>query len=98
MPAHNAGYATRGSRVRLCKGAYQAPDSVAWRSRGEVDRSYARCMRILLEGPGYPMLATHDPRLIRIAEPGAPVPPRRQARTHDYRFQTDNTCCGAPRA
>jgi proline dehydrogenase len=59
--------AVRGSRVRLCKGAYQAPGSVAWRSRAEVDRSYARCMRILLEGHGYPMLATHDPRLIRIA-------------------------------
>ncbi|HTZ93849.1 MAG TPA: proline dehydrogenase family protein [Streptosporangiaceae bacterium] len=56
-----------GSRVRLCKGAYQAPDSVAWASRAEVDRSYARCMRILLEGHGYPMLATHDPRLIRVA-------------------------------
>jgi proline dehydrogenase len=59
--------ATGGSRVRLCKGAYQAPDPVAWASRGDVDRSYARCMRILLEGSGYPMLATHDPRLIRIA-------------------------------
>jgi proline dehydrogenase len=59
--------AARGSRVRLCKGAYQAPASLAWRSRAEVDRSYARCMRILLEGDGYPMLATHDPRLIRIA-------------------------------
>jgi len=35
--------------------------------RAEVDRSYARCMRILLDGPGYPMLATHDPRLIKIA-------------------------------
>jgi proline dehydrogenase len=32
-----------------------------------VDGSYARCLRILLDGPGYPMLATHDPRLIRIA-------------------------------
>jgi proline dehydrogenase len=54
-----------GSRVRLCKGAYQAPDGLA--SRAEVDKSYARCMRILLDGPGYPMLATHDPRLIAIA-------------------------------
>jgi len=62
-----------GSRVRLCKGAYQAPDSVAWASRAEVDRSYARCMRILLEGHGYPMLATHDPRLIRIAATKAGV-------------------------
>jgi proline dehydrogenase len=62
-----AARATAGSRVRLCKGAYQAPAGVGLASRAEVDRSYARCMRILLEGPGYPMLATHDPRLIRIA-------------------------------
>jgi proline dehydrogenase len=59
--------AAAGSRVRLCKGAYQAPGGIGMASRAEVDRSYARCMRILLEGPGYPMLATHDPRLIRIA-------------------------------
>jgi proline dehydrogenase len=59
--------AAAGSRVRLCKGAYQAPDGVGLASRAEVDLSYARCMRILLDGPGYPMLATHDPRMIRIA-------------------------------
>ncbi len=59
--------AVAGSRVRLCKGAYQAPEGVGLSSRAEVDQSYARCMRILLDGPGYPMLATHDPRLIRIA-------------------------------
>jgi proline dehydrogenase len=62
-----AALAVTGSRVRLCKGAYQAPDGVGLASRAEVDLSYARCMRILLEGAGYPMLATHDPRLIRIA-------------------------------
>lgn len=59
--------ARAGSRVRLCKGAYQAPEGIGLASRAAVDRSYARCMRILLEGAGYPMLATHDPRLIRIA-------------------------------
>lgn len=59
--------AAAGSRVRLCKGAYRAPDGVALAARSEVDRSYARCMRILLDGAGYPMLATHDPRLIEIA-------------------------------
>jgi proline dehydrogenase len=59
--------ALRGSRVRLCKGAYQAPAGIGLGRRAEVDASYSRCMRILLEGPGYPMLATHDPRLIRIA-------------------------------
>jgi proline dehydrogenase len=59
-----AGY---GVRVRLCKGAYSEPESVAFTARREVDASYARCMRTLMNGPGYPMLATHDPRLIKIA-------------------------------
>jgi proline dehydrogenase len=58
--------ASAGSRVRLCKGAYSAPDAVAFPARAEVDRSYARCLRVLLDGAGYPMLATHDPRLIEI--------------------------------
>jgi len=66
-PADCLALAERGSRVRLCKGAYQAPEGVGLATRAEVDLSYARCMRILLDGPGYPMLATHDPRLIRIA-------------------------------
>ncbi len=60
--------AVAGSRVRLCKGAYQGPDGFAFAARSEIDRSYARCMRILLDGGGYPMLATHDPRLIAIAK------------------------------
>jgi proline dehydrogenase len=62
-----ADLATPGSRVRLCKGAYNAPPDVAFATRAEVDRSYARCLRILMRGSGYPMLATHDPRLIEIA-------------------------------
>jgi proline dehydrogenase len=57
-----------GSRVRLCKGAYREPESVAFQSARDVDRSYVRCLNILLAGEGYPMLATHDPRLIAIAE------------------------------
>ncbi len=57
-----------GSRVRLCKGAYAEPESVAYSTRLDVDRSYARCMSILMSGHGYPMLATHDPRLVAIAE------------------------------
>ncbi|MBA2740220.1 MAG: proline dehydrogenase family protein [Nocardioidaceae bacterium] len=56
-----------GSRVRLCKGAYREPESVAYQSRQEVDRSYVRCLRVLMNGAGYPMIATHDPRLVRIA-------------------------------
>jgi proline dehydrogenase len=56
-----------GSRVRLCKGAYDEPASVAFRSAHEVDRSFVRCLRVLMEGQGMPMVATHDPRLIEIA-------------------------------
>jgi proline dehydrogenase len=58
--------AVRGVRVRLCKGAYNEPESVAFTARRDVDRSYARCLRVLMNGPGYPMVATHDPRLIEI--------------------------------
>jgi proline dehydrogenase len=60
--------ATAGSRVRLCKGAYDEPESVAFQSRLDVDKSYVRCMNILMSGPGYPMIATHDPRLVAIGE------------------------------
>lgn len=59
--------ARAGSRVRLCKGAYREPESVAYQDGGEVDRAYVRCLRILMEGAGYPMVATHDPRLVEIA-------------------------------
>ncbi len=59
--------AGEGSRVRLCKGAYREPASVAFQARGEVDRSYVRCLKVLMAGRGYPMVATHDPRLVDIA-------------------------------
>jgi proline dehydrogenase len=58
--------ATAGSRVRLCKGAYREPASVAYTKRLDVDLSYVRCLNVLMAGEGYPMLATHDPRLIEI--------------------------------
>src|SRR5215208_239649 len=57
-----------GSRVRLCKGAYAEPESVAFHDRAEIDLSYVRCLKILMAGEGYPMLATHDPRLIEIGQ------------------------------
>jgi proline dehydrogenase len=56
-----------GSRIRLCKGAYREPASVAFQDRADVDLSYVRCLRILMHGKGYPMVATHDPRLVAIA-------------------------------
>jgi proline dehydrogenase len=60
--------ATTGMRIRLCKGAYAEPESVAYQSAIDVDKSYVRCLNILMSGAGYPMLATHDPRLVAIAE------------------------------
>ncbi|TWP34747.1 proline dehydrogenase [Leekyejoonella antrihumi] len=59
--------ATADSRVRLCKGAYKQPESVAYQSAHDVDLSYVRCLKVLMEGEGYPMVASHDPRLIAIA-------------------------------
>jgi proline dehydrogenase len=56
-----------GSRVRLCKGAYREPESVAYQANAEVDRSYVRCLKVLMAGDGYPMVASHDPRLVAIA-------------------------------
>ena len=55
-----------GSRVRLCKGAYAEPESVAYRGPHDVSLSYVRCLKVLMAGEGYPMLATHDPTLIAI--------------------------------
>lgn len=70
--------ATAGSRVRLCKGAYAEPESVAYQDGSDVDLAFVRCLRILMEGEGYPMLATHDPRLVKIgyalAEQGGRTP------------------------
>jgi len=59
--------AYEGSRVRLCKGAYAEPESVAFTDRQDVDKSYVRCLKVLMAGQGYPMVATHDPRMIDIA-------------------------------
>jgi proline dehydrogenase len=56
-----------GSRVRLCKGAYQEPASVAYQRKRDVDLSYVRCANVLLNGDGYAMFATHDPTLVSIA-------------------------------
>ncbi len=59
--------AYEGSRVRLCKGAYNEPESVAFQDKHEVDKAYVRCLKVLLAGEGYPMIATHDPRMVDIA-------------------------------
>jgi proline dehydrogenase len=58
--------AYEGSRVRLCKGAYHEPESVAFQDKHEVDKSYVRCLKVLMAGQGYPMIASHDPRMVDI--------------------------------
>jgi proline dehydrogenase len=59
--------AVSGSRVRLVKGAYDEPATVAHRRKDDVDAAYARCLEILMAGPGYPMVGSHDPALITLA-------------------------------
>jgi proline dehydrogenase len=56
-----------GSRVRLCKGAYDEPASVSFKQASDVDQAYVRSLKILMAGQGLPMVATHDPRLVAIA-------------------------------
>ena len=46
--------AYEGSRVRLCKGAYHEPEEVAFQDRLDVDKSYVRCLKVLLGRPGLP--------------------------------------------
>jgi proline dehydrogenase len=54
-------------RVRLCKGAYDEPASVAFATKSEVDRSFAELMERLLLAGRYPAIATQDERLIEHA-------------------------------
>jgi proline dehydrogenase len=56
-----------GSRVRLVKGAYDEPDNVAFVEPSQIDRAYVRALKVLMAGEGYPMVGSHDPRMIAIA-------------------------------
>ncbi|MEU6854495.1 proline dehydrogenase family protein [Actinacidiphila alni] len=60
--------AVAGSRVRLVKGAYKEPASVAFQDKADVDKAYVRALRVLFAGDGYPMVGSHDPRMIAIAQ------------------------------
>lgn len=62
-------FAASGARIRLCKGAYAEPGSVAYTDRDEVTDSYLRCLRVLMAGSGYPMVASHDPAIIAAVPP-----------------------------
>jgi proline dehydrogenase len=56
------------ARTRLCKGAYDAPADIAYTDHHDVDLSYVRCLKTLMRGEGLPLVATHDPNLIEIAQ------------------------------
>lgn len=60
--------AEKGARVRLCKGLFRESPLVAYQKRHEIDLSFAHCLGILMRGGAYPMVATHDPRLVQIAQ------------------------------
>jgi proline dehydrogenase len=54
----------RRIRVRLCKGAYLEPHTVAFPNKKDVDQSFMELMRLLLDRGEYPAIATHDPAMI----------------------------------
>jgi len=73
-----------GARVRLCKGAYKEPESVAFPAKRDVDANYVASMERLLEHGRYPAIATHDEKIIVHAKAFAKdrgIPPAR------YEFQ-----------
>ena len=55
-------------RVRLCKGAYLEPPSVAYAHKDEVDRNYLDLTKLLLDRGTYPALATHDEKMIQAVQ------------------------------
>ncbi|AZQ75734.1 MULTISPECIES: proline dehydrogenase family protein [Streptomyces] len=76
--------AAAGSRVRIVKGAYKEPASVAYQDKAEIDKAFVRIVKILMAGSGYPMIGSHDPRLIAITQELA----RQAGRNPDeYEFQ-----------
>jgi proline dehydrogenase len=56
-----------GARIRLVKGAYKEPKSVAHQKKADVDAAYARMMKTLITDGTYAAIATHDPRMIALA-------------------------------
>src|SRR5262249_51079906 len=57
-----------GARVRLVKGAYKEPNSVAYQEKAEVDAAYCRMIQTMLTTGHYPAVATHDRRMIEFAK------------------------------
>jgi proline dehydrogenase len=56
------------ARVRLCKGAYKEPETVAYPDKKDVDSTYVKCMHELMLKGNYPGIATHDEAIIKQAK------------------------------
>jgi proline dehydrogenase len=74
----------RGIRVRLCKGAYLEPDSVAFAKKAEVDRNFVELMKVLLDRGNHPAIATHDEKMIAATKAYAA---KRQLARGGFEFQ-----------
>jgi proline dehydrogenase len=59
---------SEGIRIRLCKGAYKEPPSIAFAAKADVDTNYIKLMKILMKSGVYHGMATHDERIIRQAQ------------------------------
>ncbi|HET6154525.1 MAG TPA: proline dehydrogenase family protein [Marmoricola sp.] len=70
-PGDIAMLANSGARVRLVKGAYNEPASVAHQRKADVDEAYCRDIAQLMASTCYPMIGTHDPRMIEEAAAAA---------------------------
>lgn len=76
--------AVEGRRIRLCVGSYPATHDEAWTSEHDKSLALVRCVRIAMESGAYPMVASHDPRIIEITQELA----RRNQRPDDsWEFQ-----------
>jgi len=53
-----------GARVRLVKGAYKEPGTVAYQAKADVDAAFIRIAKVLMTEGTYPAIATHDPKMI----------------------------------
>lgn len=73
-----------GARIRLVKGAYLEPETVAYPRKVDVDASYVRLMRMLLDAGHYPAIATHDPAMIDATRRYAAA---RNIDSSDFEFQ-----------
>ncbi|MDO5735994.1 MAG: hypothetical protein Q4P15_05920 [Propionibacteriaceae bacterium] len=72
------------ARVRLCVGSYPAPRAIAIHGEHNKSRALVRCLRILMKSDAHPMLASHDPRVVTIAQDLAQ---RNDKGRDDFEFQ-----------